>query len=372
MTGPAISGYASFETVAQLDSSNLRKLLLSGDAQDRVWAAWALALRVGEQASGALRHAARASPAAGVRRHLIVALAGLGEREILRAFAAEDPSELVRATACQYVMRTRGDQDRETAEFLLNRLLSEPSATVRARILQEATTTVPPASKEQLVGLASDDSVEVRRLALVLIKRRYDPEEAFTCRLAERLRLEPEHELQAELAHFALEGGLLDLVLSAAVKAQPSVRLLLLDLLLERNEILTWPAAQALATLEEPAVDRTLLKLLGPEGLRDGFAWLARRMAACVRDKAEEPDWLFFQEALAVLPGLLPSLPASQLTADCRRDLGVLLVDLNEEIAELSEADREEWDDLYGGALEETLEFYETLVQMIGAALRRA
>jgi hypothetical protein len=95
---------ASFEATRQLDDRTLRSLLATGESVDRVWAAWALALRIGSAMPDIVAHVV-GEPNPGVRRALLAVLAGHGEVDILVALARRDPDADVRGHAMQFVTR---------------------------------------------------------------------------------------------------------------------------------------------------------------------------------------------------------------------------------------------------------------------------
>jgi hypothetical protein len=93
----------TFEQAAQLDTTELRALLVSDHPERRVWAIWALALREDGLPELAQRTAIEHNP--GVRRTLAVVLASHGETDLLVALARHDPALVVRASAMQLVTR---------------------------------------------------------------------------------------------------------------------------------------------------------------------------------------------------------------------------------------------------------------------------
>jgi hypothetical protein len=110
--------YTSFSDVERLDSEGLKALLVEGEPPERVWAAWALGLRHHEGFARDLRGTVAEEPHAGVRRHLVVVLAGAGESRSVRTLAVHDPDERVRATALQYVARLAGAKDHDANHLL--------------------------------------------------------------------------------------------------------------------------------------------------------------------------------------------------------------------------------------------------------------
>jgi hypothetical protein len=364
-------GYENFEAVSQLDTEVLRNLLADGDPQERVWAAWAVALELGADSLSSLREAAQASPTPGTRRHLVVILAGLGERKVLCVFAESDPDAYVRATACQYLMRTWSEDDLEAADVIRQRLLTDGTAEVKETILKAATSVLPPATLPELAELTSNRALEVRRLAFELIKRRHAPKEAFGGVLAARLHEEPDRDLLVDLANFCIDGGQEDLVLRSALRARAAARALLLEALHTRGRALSWAQARPLAELGEAAVDLKLLGLLEPRGLSDGFPWLVRRLAESIPHDFRDPELMFFSNALTPLAEVIDTVPAAMFTENCRRDLESARSYLNESIATLSEEDPVALDD-YGWAYTEEIAFYQTVVGKIDAALNRS
>lgn len=96
--------YESFSAVQLLDDNSLREVLKRGVAEQRIWAAWSLALRAGVTVPHLVQHVS-GEPSTGVRRALLVVLAGHGEVDTLVAHASHDPSLDVRAHALGLVTR---------------------------------------------------------------------------------------------------------------------------------------------------------------------------------------------------------------------------------------------------------------------------
>lgn len=160
--------YDDFESIRDLDSEAQRSLLIDGDFVERIWAAWALALKYGKDIVPELLVCLQNSPVPGTRRHLIVVLAGLGQFEKLCALAQNDPDEYVRATACRYLIKTRQAGDKHTSGLLRSKALHDPSAVVRLAILQEVGTAFPLLDRKDLEHLSRDSDPEVRYQAETL------------------------------------------------------------------------------------------------------------------------------------------------------------------------------------------------------------
>jgi hypothetical protein len=91
-----------FDETRRLADGALHALLEQGRPEERVWAAWQIALRVGGAMPHIVEHVS-GEPSAGVRRALLVILAGHGEYDVLVALARRDPALEVRAQAMQMV-----------------------------------------------------------------------------------------------------------------------------------------------------------------------------------------------------------------------------------------------------------------------------
>jgi hypothetical protein len=94
---------ASFDSVVRLPPEEKRRLLERGDDPERLWSAWAIALELGRDAVPLLSATERGEIAEGLRQQLLVVLAGLGERRLLRTSAESAPS----STAARRTVRTR-------------------------------------------------------------------------------------------------------------------------------------------------------------------------------------------------------------------------------------------------------------------------
>jgi hypothetical protein len=96
-----------FAATDALDDGAVRALLAGGGAEERVWAAWRIALRRGT-AMPEIVAQVRGEPSAGVRRALVPVLAGHGEHDVLVALGRHDPAAPVRAAAMAIVARIAG------------------------------------------------------------------------------------------------------------------------------------------------------------------------------------------------------------------------------------------------------------------------
>lgn len=130
--------YGSYEEVSALPINEQQKLLLRGEAVERIWAGWSLGLTLGPDSRDLIAGSAKESPASGTRRHLLVILAGLKDLQTLRLLAGNDPDEYVRATACRYLIRLISPKAARADRAVQVCLLYDPSQLVRETSIEEA------------------------------------------------------------------------------------------------------------------------------------------------------------------------------------------------------------------------------------------
>lgn len=123
----------NFASVAALSPEEQSRLFEEGDSPERLWSAWAIALRLGREALPLLRSIEGSELQEGLRRQLLVILAGMGERVLLRALAESEQLPSVQATASILYMRTSSDRfSSETTAFALRQLRTAPVEVRRA------------------------------------------------------------------------------------------------------------------------------------------------------------------------------------------------------------------------------------------------
>lgn len=126
-----------FADTALMDLTGLRLLLETGDAAERVWAAWAIGLRLGQSVIPAIEAIARTDIDPGVRRHLVVVLAGANELCSIKTLALNDPDPDVRGTAARYFVRLDPMLDIESRQVVQALLGPNSPTSVVAAVLGE-------------------------------------------------------------------------------------------------------------------------------------------------------------------------------------------------------------------------------------------
>lgn len=243
-----------------LDTGALRRLLAEGSAQERVWAAWALGLRLGSQARPELARASRQEPDPGTRRHLLVILAGYRDLDLLAVMARDDPDAYVRASACQYLAQVAPD-DPAVRALLRERLTADPSTTVRHTVIQHLPD-VGPEDLKWASRAAEDADLEFRSAALEVLFRLVPQAMVFLRGRAER---EPDTTLRGTAQRRWLEAAGAPALLEACVQLPVDRAAELLSLLASEGRTFGWAQLAPIAAREVPALDEVLLDCLRKE-----------------------------------------------------------------------------------------------------------
>src|SRR5688572_19639875 len=156
--------YESLAAVAAETTERVGRVLVRGDAQERVWATWLLAQRDAGMAVDRIGVAFEHEREVGVRRHMLVVLAGLGRRDVVRHTAAHEPAPLLRAEAARYLARLSEPSDVDAHEVLGARAI-DIAPHVRAAIADATRADAPRGMVERVVGLLFDPDPDVRAVA---------------------------------------------------------------------------------------------------------------------------------------------------------------------------------------------------------------
>lgn len=271
-----------FAALSGRSTVELRALLSSDQPAGRVWAAWSLALLLGSAVQSELRGILEQEPSPGVRRHLLVVLAGLGEREILATLAELDPDSRVRATAGQYVARLAQPDDDGTYAQLCRILTHDKAPEVRATIIAELREDAPAEIFLMCQDLLADRDVEIRS---AVIERFMVPHDASEHRKSATAALRPilcahgEHEPEPALRQrllglwLEIEGPLA--MLGGLARAGVSLLKEALALVMPHTEEPQWEQARSLlAHRAEWSVAARVLEHLPWELAKPAHKWL--------------------------------------------------------------------------------------------------
>jgi hypothetical protein len=180
--------HGDYASVCRLDTASLRRLLEGGDAPERLWAAWALALRRRWTEEDPARM--NDEPSAGVRAGLCTLLAAHKDVQVLARLAAEDHAALVRAQATRLLARLLGPSDVELHRRLAEIAASDPVAEVRGIVFEELRLDVPDFVDDVAVRALTDRDPTVRLAAFDFVAKRTHAGRPLMSVLRERAQLE--------------------------------------------------------------------------------------------------------------------------------------------------------------------------------------
>jgi HEAT repeat protein len=285
--------YCTYDQVSRLNTDTQRQLLQHGDALERVWAAWALGVTIGTQSMPDLLISLQESPEPGTRRHLLVVLAGLGEQSVLRILAQDDPDHIVRATACQYLIRISQPTDISIQKFVQERVLHDSSGIVRLGILSEAPLKSPAIRFDDLTELIHDPDPEVRQAVTKRLLATVELNQLFPGVLEEHIPYEDDSDLRQRLLMLCIEAGGAARLLALSTTLAPERTLEILRLLVEAKAQFNWEQLSPLSLSKNPHYDACLVQLLQPTNIIPALPWLLYGIARAAtwpkpQDRPEE------------------------------------------------------------------------------------
>jgi hypothetical protein len=269
----------NYKEVAQLDLDQQRLLLQKGDAVERVWAAWALGIRLGSGSISDLSVGLNESPEAGTRRHILVMLAGFGEREILRVFAQDDPDEYVRATACQYLIQISPPDDLAVRLFLRDRILQDSSSVVRLSILRQTTPEFLALQIDELSRMIDDDDLDVRKYATDFLLATTTLDQLFPGVLENHIRYEPDKDFRQYLLGLSLKADGKTRLLLSGQELSIERKEEILRFLVDHQSHFTWDSLKSFTVSEDFRHDHLLTQLLAPTEAIKALPWLIHLIA---------------------------------------------------------------------------------------------
>jgi hypothetical protein len=263
-----------YAAVAALPEQEQIRLLETGDGPERLWAAWALALRQGRGALSALASLPTGTLNEGLKRQLLVVIAGLGARTLLREIALADPSVKVRATALANYIRTCGPDDMaSTLSFALEQVSTRiPELVISVLIEHEANRLKLP--EPVLLACLSDQNPEIRQTAINCILSEVGVSSIARVALLRRLVDEQGESMRNQLLSYLPRADLPLLI--DLLKDGPSDGIVLLLHHLERKfGTLTWEELKPLTAVSELSVVDTALRLVQLPLPDEAIPWLS-------------------------------------------------------------------------------------------------
>jgi len=312
---------------------------VGGAPAERVWASWALALALGRDFIPQAEALTRAEPEPGVRRHLIVILAGAGERAAVRALAAHDPDPYVRATAHRYLLLAAPEEERnDTIAGLLTAASSDASATTREECVRLLAGRWPRDREPDVAKLleAPVDGIRAAAMELLLEPPVASSQAGAVARQAIREAGPTRTDWWTRLVHAGRAESILEFLPTGRAHAYEALALL-------AHQELRWPweLLRARCDPAAPEIEHLLLNLLASPSEAD-LEFLADRAARGMLDSKPGPINHLGERSLRALleklqddPGLRPATEAA------RRDVGRLATARHRWVESLEESIRQ-------------------------------
>lgn len=162
----------SFRDLLDADEAVLREIVAGGgDAPERVWAAWSLAVRR-DPAIAEVARSLTDDPSPGVRAHMALLLVAHGEIDAALTLGQSDPAPSVRASAWRHLARTARPEDERLRSELLIAMRTDAAPAVHAAIADGIRLDAPEALWAACESRLADEDDDVRdNVAQALLRR---------------------------------------------------------------------------------------------------------------------------------------------------------------------------------------------------------
>jgi hypothetical protein len=328
----------SFRDLLDADEAVLREIVAGGgDAPERVWAAWSLALRR-DPAIAEVARSLTDDPSPGVRAHMALLLVAHGEMDAALALGQSDPAPAVRASAWRHLARRARPEDERLRSALLIAMRTDSAPTVHAAIADGLGLDAPEALWVACETRLADEDDDVRDNVAQALLRRHSAGSPLPDILKIRATREKRQDIRDAMlgAWVAAEGWTPVL---RAISRRPTDEILQALGDLERTGG-TVPdgALEALLMRDIPAVDGRIGMLVRTGHVSLSVEWLLRLVLRWqVYPRAEWTHELWWRaqamhDAVTELAKLLPR--REQYDSPQERDLGERLRDALEHEAQ--------------------------------------
>ena len=341
----------SFRDLLELHERQLRDLVDGeGDAPERVWAAWVLALRHDRDVLRIVRQAAAGDPSPGVRAHMALLLVAHGELSAATTLAMTDSSDLVRAAACRHLARVAKANDLRLQEVLEAAMRADLSANVHSAIADAMRLDASEGVWRACVARLGDPDEEVRANIIEALLRRHAAGEALSPTLKSHATIEESSRLRSTILRaWVCAEGRPAVIGALAVRPVPEI-LCALQFFSEEGEQLQPDSLDALLGLEEPVIDASVAALHRLGVVQVPVRWL---LELVVRFK-ELPDfkwsavvasrWGAMEVAVAALAPMLDAM--IEASAGERELIRRLRTRLEQEVSEIAASAKTDTDTL--------------------------
>ncbi|MES2674095.1 MAG: HEAT repeat domain-containing protein [Pseudomonadota bacterium] len=343
--------YQDYTAVTLLSTELLEELLSTGDAQERVWAAWEIAMRLGKESLPKIFPQDNKFPDPGVRLHMIVILAGLGNYSVLSTLAFHDPDDAVRGASAQYLIRTANPNDLDRHDLIVKLLKEDESLVVKESILRHWKIIPQTLPIKLLLEYAENKSEGIRAAAIELITLTFAPNELEKDDIIACLAVQNTRESVSLLCNWLEKFGLQDLIFLSAEKSDQSSCLLILDFFVEKKAKVTWSLLSSLAQRNKPEINIRLLSILQIEFDLHLIAWLAFGIAQSISSRRTKLSHIemrgnsdFYRRGIDHFLFLIKEMEPTRLQKNIFDNFKIILANFEESRADADEYSDEDWE----------------------------
>ncbi|MES2824004.1 MAG: HEAT repeat domain-containing protein [Pseudomonadota bacterium] len=345
--------YQDYSTVTLLSTELLEELLSTGDSQERVWAAWEIAMRLGKESLPKIFPQDNKFPDPGVRLHMVVILAGLGNYSVLSTLAFNDPDDAVRGASAQYLIRTANPNDVDRHDLIVKLLKEDESPVVKESILRHWKSMQQTLPIKLLLENAENKSEGIRAAAIELITTTFVSDELEKDDIIACLAVQNTRESVSLLSNWLEKFDLQDLILLSAEKSDQSSCLLILDFFVEKKSTVTWSLLSSLAKRNKPEINIRLLSILKSEFDLHLMAWLALGIALSINLPRIKLSWDnlelcavsdFYYVGLDHFLFLIKEMEPARLEKNVFDNFKIILANFEESRTDADEYDDEDWE----------------------------
>lgn len=314
----------SFRDLLDAEEGVLHELVAGGgDAPERVWAAWSLALRR-DPAIAEVARSLTDDPSPGVRAHMALLLVAHGEIDAALALGQNDAAPEVRASAWRHLARSAGPGDERLHVALMTAMRTDVAPEIRAAIADgirlDAHETLWAACETYL----ADEDDEVRDNVVQALLRRHSA----GCPLPDTLKVRATREKRqrtrdAMLGAWVAAEGWTSVLQTISARSVDDILLVLGDIE-RKGGAVPGDALDPVLGRDIPEIDRTIGLLVRTGRVRLSVDWLFRLVLRWQDPRAEDDEaWWRAQamhDAVTELAKVLPEREAYE--SQHQRDLG--------------------------------------------------
>lgn len=350
MTSKTPSRYNSFDDVKNLEELQIKRLMKNGDTAEKVWAVWSLAIKKGKSSIPELLDSCEGEPSPGVRRHLIIVLAGMQQTDLLFNLAEFDSDAFVRADALKYLIRI-APHNNSFSEFLIGKLRKDSAYVVKISILEESPEDLLKLSFNDLMVFIKASNPKLQLLSLKQLEKRINIDDQNVVFLAKLLSKKYDAHVLEKITSILSNAGYGELVLEAGMIQKDKNNFDFLMYLINGEINFPWEVLKKFTNQPYSHNIHRIVEFIQSPAHPETFSWLTERYAKMLDLESWEDDFNEIQRLFLKILGEIdkPDRTNNILTAN----LQIIHQQMESELYDLQHDETNEWSDFYGYSEEE-------------------